>query len=62
MRTLQSELADKGIWKSEEGKQNDRSDKSLKKVDERLTEKDLRDLMGLDRDTYKRVGGAIRRR
>ena len=32
------------------------------KSKERLSSRELRELMGVNRDTYKRVGGAIRKR
>lgn len=35
--------------------------KSKKKKQEKLSEHDLRELMGTNRDTYKRVRGAVRR-
>lgn len=30
------------------------------KKEKKLSERDLKDLMGTNRDTYKRVGGAVR--
>lgn len=42
---------------------NKKSAPAVKKVDKPMTEKDWLELMGANRDTYKRVkGGAIRRR
>ena len=38
------------------------ADKSKKKKPEKLSNQDLRDLMGTGRDTYCRRGGAIRRK
>lgn len=34
----------------------------IRKPDEVLSRRDLEELMGTRRDTYKRVGGAVRRR
>jgi hypothetical protein len=32
------------------------------KKEEKLSERELKHLMGMDRDTYKRVNGAVRRK
>ncbi|WP_163102264.1 hypothetical protein [Peribacillus alkalitolerans] len=36
--------------------------KFLKEKEEKLTQRDLEELMGTKRDTYKRVKGAVRRK
>lgn len=62
MRTIQTELVQKGfadVLKHEIEKENSRTSKSPK---ERLTRKELEELMGCNRDTYKRVRGAVKRR
>ena len=43
------------------GKLRNLSSKTTKKP-EILTEKDLQDLMGVNRDRYQRKGGAVRRK
>lgn len=59
MRTIQSELTEKGYAKPSQ----DTAKPAHKKVKERLSERDLKELMGLNRDTYARgKGGAIRKR
>lgn len=57
MKTLPSELFDKGF--SKKGP----TEPAVKKAKERLSDRDLRELMGTNRDTYKRgKGGAIRKK
>jgi predicted transglutaminase-like cysteine proteinase len=62
MKTIQSELAKKGfadVLKQEVEKENSKTSKLQK---ERLSDQELRELMGTNRDTFKRHRGAIRRR
>lgn len=43
-----------------EKKANNKNHSPKKKPEEKLSEQDLKELMGMDRPTYKRVRGAIR--
>ncbi|MER2121841.1 MAG: hypothetical protein ABS935_16350 [Solibacillus sp.] len=58
MRTIQSEFKRQGITELK------KSTSSVKwpKQKEQLSKWELEELMGVRRDTYKRVGSAIRRR
>lgn len=57
MKTLPSELFDKGFSEIEP------TEPAVKRTKERLSDRDLRELMGTNRDTYKRgKGGAIRKK
>lgn len=62
MRTIQSEVIEKGL------KQVDRDDlrngqtNMSNKQKETFSRRELEDLMGCNRDTYKRVRGAVKRR
>lgn len=59
MRTIQSELIDKGLTKPTK----DNCPFIPKKVTEKLSRRDLKDLMGCNRGTYTRgKGGAYRQR
>lgn len=61
MRSLQSELLKHGFRPLR--REVDRKDtRTSTKPEERLTDRDFRELMGQNRDTYKRVNGRIRRR
>lgn len=57
MRTLQTELVDKGLAK----KRKSVPKKCMHKK-ERLSTRDIEELMGARRDTYKRVKGSVRRK
>ncbi|MEK4713458.1 hypothetical protein [Sporosarcina sp. FSL K6-5500] len=57
MKTLSNELFDKGFSGTEP------TEPPVKRAKERLSDRDLRELMGTNRDTYKRgKGGAIRKK
>ena len=56
MRTIQSEVIEKGL------KQVDRDDLGMGKQNETFSLRELEDLMGKNRDTYKRVRGSVKRR
>jgi hypothetical protein len=56
MRTIQSELKRLGIKKRPENKSR------KKHINENLTEREIKDLMGVNRPTYKRHKGAYRQR
>jgi hypothetical protein len=55
MRTIQSELKRLGISKK-------RHEPRKKHDHEKLTEREIKDLMGVNRPTYKRYKGAYRQR
>lgn len=57
MRTLQTELVDKGLAKKRKS-----VPKKCKHKKERLSTRDIEELMGIKRETYKRVNGAFRRK
>lgn len=66
-KTLQEQLIDKGLVDTrinKSGTENRNIDtKSIKSVrKERLSERELRELMGTNRDTFKRHRGSVRRR
>ncbi|MEK4247117.1 hypothetical protein MKZ20_17610 [Psychrobacillus sp. FSL K6-2684] len=59
MRTIQSELSDKGFTKLSK----DNRPTIKKKITEKLSRRDLKDLMGCNRGIYARgKGGAFRQR
>jgi response regulator of citrate/malate metabolism len=58
MRTIQAELIEKGLKQADTQEIN----KESKNPKERLSEQELKELMGSNRDTFKRHRGAIRRR
>ena len=58
LRTIQSELKRQGITKQK----NTTSSAKQPRDKEQLSKWELEELMGVRRDTYKRVGSAIRRR
>lgn len=63
MRTLKDQLIEKGLSRRT-GREIDRkSIRTSDKQEERLTDRELADLMGVNRDVYRRgPGGAYRRR
>ena len=71
MRTLQSELKRNGLIpkekkkvevKSKEIKRSESYEYQKSIEDEERRQRELADLMGTGRDTYKRVKGSVRRR
>ena len=62
MRTLQEQLIEKGLSQVA-GREIERKDtRARDKREERLTDRELAELMGVNRDIYTRRGGAIRRK
>lgn len=63
MRTLQDQLIEKGLSRRA-GREIDRKDtKTRDKQEERLTDRELADLMGTNRPTYgRKKGGAFRQK
>ncbi|MDI2588062.1 hypothetical protein OR571_13290 [Psychrobacillus sp. NEAU-3TGS] len=62
MRTLQTELIEKGVKQATRGELVNPSIKTSYKRKEMLTRREIEELMGCNRDTYKRVRGAVKRR
>ncbi|TQR21811.1 hypothetical protein [Psychrobacillus vulpis] len=60
MRTIQTELIEKGLKQPLIQEIDEKNTKTSKQIKERLTRRDIEDLMGCNRQTYQRVGGAIR--
>lgn len=62
MKSIQEQLIEKGLAQlvTEAGKKNDAM--TRRKSNERLSERELAELMGTGRDTYKRHRGSVRRR
>lgn len=58
MRTLQSELIKNGL--STKKKANETTNRLS--INERLSKREIEELMGIRRDIYERRGGAIRRK
>lgn len=57
MRTLQTELIQKGLSKEE----NNRASKR-RQPKEKLSQREIEELMGIRRSTYKRVNGSFRQK
>ncbi|WP_432358816.1 hypothetical protein [Sporosarcina sp. UB5] len=62
MRTLQDQLIEKGLSRQRTGEIDRKNTRTRVKQSEQLTDRDLRELMGVNRDIYTRRGGAIRRK
>ena len=61
MKSIQEQLIEKGLVQPVKQEIEQKDTRTSKKQNERLSERELRELMGVDRQTYRRVGGAIRR-
>lgn len=57
MRTLQTELVQKGLIK----KENNRASKR-RQPKKQMSQREIEELMGVRRSTYKRVNGAFRQK
>ena len=62
MRTIQSEVIEKGLKRVDRDVLRDGHTNTSNKKKETLTRKEIEELMGCNRDTYKRVRGSIKRR
>lgn len=62
MKTLKDQLIEKGLAQSSLQIKEKLNTTTRDKQVGRLTRRELAELMGVNRDTFKRVGGAIRRR
>lgn len=60
MRTIQTELVEKGLKNAQINEVDKENSKTSKRVKESLTRREIEELMGCNRQTYKRVGGAVR--
>lgn len=60
---LDSEIKAKlGVLSQGKGKVHPKKKNVSRAKNERLSERDIKELMGVNRDTYKRVNGKIRRK
>lgn len=60
MRTMQDQLIEKGL--SNGAKQSEKTETSKNQQTEKLSDREWKEIMGSNRDTFKRAkGGAIRR-
>ncbi|MDW0112221.1 hypothetical protein QT711_03425 [Sporosarcina saromensis] len=62
MKTLKDQLDEKGLSRTCTGEVERKSIRPKHKYSERMSNREWVELMGVNRDTYKRVGGAIRKR
>lgn len=62
MRTLRGELVGKGLTNTKRAPKKKREDATRKKKTEKLSHRDLLDLMGTNRQIYEKRGGAVRSR
>lgn len=62
MRTIREQFIEKGIVVSLSGNEEVTNTKTIKKPKEKLSRRELEDLMGVNRETYQKQGGAYRRR
>lgn len=62
MRTFRSEFDRLGLLAARRREVVLKGSKTSSKREERLTDRDFKELMGVNRDTYKRKNGAIRKR
>lgn len=60
MRTIQSEVIEKGLKQVDRDVLKNERANIRKKRKETLTRKEIEELMGCNRQTYRRVGGAVR--
>ena len=60
MRTIQSEFIEKGLKQVERDVLKDRQANISNRKKETFTRREIEELMGCNRQTYRRVGGAIR--
>lgn len=62
MRTLKSEFARLGLLQTRRREVTLKSSKAKDKQEERLTDRDFKELMGVHRPTYGRVKGRVKQR
>lgn len=62
MRTTQDQLKEKGLTVSLSGTKSLPNNKTCEKQKEILSRKEWEEIMGVNRETYQKQGGAYRRR
>lgn len=63
MRTLRDQLIEKGLSRPRAGEIDRKNTRTRDKREERMTDRELRELMGVNRPTYgRKKGGAFRQR
>lgn len=62
MNTLREQLIEKGLSDARTGETDRQNTRTSTKSAERLSDRELRELMGINRQTHKRVGGRVRKR
>lgn len=62
MRTIQNQLKEKGLTVSLSGTEASPSVKESDKPKEKLSRKEWEEIMGVNRETYQKQGGAYQRR
>lgn len=62
MRSLQTELIDKGLSQTRTAEIDRKDTRTRDKQSERLTVWEMRDLMGANRPTYGKVKGRVKQR
>lgn len=62
MKTLQTELIEKGYLQARTSEVDEKSTKATDKPKEQLSQWELEELMGTRRDTFKRHRGSVRKR
>ena len=62
MKTLQQELIDKKLSDGRNQEKDNLKAKTSKRSKETLSRKDWEELMGVNRETYQKQGGAYRRK
>lgn len=60
MRTIQSEVIEKGLKRFDREESEKMKINSSKRQKEAFSRREIEELMGNNRPTYRRVGGAIR--
>ncbi|AMQ06748.1 hypothetical protein [Sporosarcina psychrophila] len=62
MKSLQTELVERGLSDARTGEVEQKNTRIRGKSSEQLSDREWTELMGSNRQTYKRVNGAIRKR
>ncbi|QNK90790.1 hypothetical protein H7992_13570 [Sporosarcina sp. resist] len=62
MKSLQTELVERGLSDTRTGEVEQKNTRIRGKSSEQLSDREWAELMGSNRQTYKRVNGAIRKR
>ena len=62
MKSIQEQLIEKGLVQPVKREIEQKDTRTSKKRNEQLSERELAELMGTNRDTFKRHRGSVRRR